>query len=72
MYDMLECLPIQPDIICLSESGIKNKPLINVELSGYNFFNVGPENNAGGVAMYVNNNLKITQKNKIPLTRLQE
>jgi len=67
MYAMLECLSIYPNIICLSESRIKNKPLINAELSGYNFFNVGSENNVGGVATYVNNNLKIYIRNKIHL-----
>ena len=35
MYDFLESLPFDPNIICLSKSQIKNAPIVNVELLGY-------------------------------------
>ena len=45
----------------------KNQPFVNINLSGYFFVNVGPVGTAGGVAMYVRNDLKITQEQNIRL-----
>ena len=42
----------------MSESRIKKQPLININLPGYTFLNFSPLKNAGGVAMYVKNDLK--------------
>ena len=67
LYDFLVCLPFTPDVLCLSESRIKKQPLVNINLSGYSFVNVDPIGNAGGVAMYVRNDLKITQEQNIHL-----
>ena len=53
-------LSFQPDVICLSESRIY-QPLENIEIDGYNFTYVKPENQAGGVAVYVSNVLKCFQ-----------
>ena len=67
LYDFLVCVPFTPDVLCLSESCIKKQPLVNINLSGYSFVNVDPVGNAGGIAMYVRNNLKITQEQNIHL-----
>ena len=67
MYDFLLCLPFTLDVLCLSESRIKKQPLVNISLSGYSFINVDPVGNAGGVAMYVRKDLKITQEQNIHL-----
>ena len=65
LYDFLLCLPFTHDVLCLSASCIKRQALIN--LSGYSFVNVDPVGNAGGVAMYVRKDLKITQEQNIHL-----
>ena len=67
LYDFLLCLTFTPDVLCLSESRIKKQPLVNINLSGYSFVNVDPVGNAGGVAMYVRKDLKITQEQNIHL-----
>ena len=45
--------------MCLSESRIKKQSLININLPGYTFLNFSPSKNAGGVAVYVKNDLKL-------------
>ena len=40
------------------ESRIKYQPQVNIELVGYNFININPESNAGGVAMYIHSRIK--------------
>ena len=57
-YDFTQSLLYTPDVVGLSESRIKKKPLINTNLPGYTFLNFSPLKNAGGVAMYVKNDLK--------------
>ena len=44
-------------MICLSETRIKKDPLINIELTNYSFAHVNSISNAGGVAIYIRNNL---------------
>ena len=46
---------------------MKKQPLLNINLTGYFFVNVDPVGNAGGVAMYVRKDLKITQEQNIHL-----
>ena len=67
LYDFLVCLLFTLDVLCLSESRIKKQLLVNINLSGYSFVNVDPVGNAGGVVMYVRNDLKITQEQNIHL-----
>ena len=43
----------------------KKQPLVNINLTGYSFVNVDPVGTAAGVAMYVRNDLKITQEQNI-------
>ena len=67
LYDFVLCLTFTSDVVCLSKSRIKKQPLVNINLSVYSFVNVDPVGNAGGVAMYVRKNLKITQEQIIHL-----
>ena len=48
-----------PKIICLSESRINQKPLINLELPNYKLVHIDSPTPAGGVAVYVSNELRI-------------
>ena len=48
-----------PKIICLSESRINQKPLINLELRNYKLERIDSPTPAGGVAAYVSNELRI-------------
>ena len=53
----MSILPIFPEIICLSESRINQQPLSNLDLRGYKLFHNDSTTRAGGVAVYVNNNI---------------
>ena len=41
--------PFTSDVICLSESPIKDQPLINIEISDFTFINTSRNGSAGGV-----------------------
>ena len=62
-FDSLEeflcLLPNMPKIICLSESRINQKPLVNLELPNYKLVHIDCPTPAGGVAVYVSNELRI-------------
>ena len=45
--ELLSELPYRPQIICLSETKIKNQPVINISLPGYIFIHANSPTNAG-------------------------
>ena len=44
------------DLVCLTETRIKNQPLANIAIPGYGFAHVNSLGSAGGVAIYISNN----------------
>ena len=56
-FEFLITWHISPDIICISESRLKHNPLTNVNLPGYTLIRTNSPTNAGGVAMYIANNI---------------
>ena len=59
MYNFLQSLDFLPDIICLSETRIKDEPLIYISITGYSFIHVNSHSIAGGVAVYISKKLKL-------------
>ena len=59
LQEFLRLLPNMPKIICLSESRINQKPLINLDLPNYKLEHIDSPTPAGGVAVYVSNELRI-------------
>ena len=57
-HDYVQSLPFILSVLCLSESRIKTQPQVNIELVGYNFINISPESNAGGVALCIHSRIK--------------
>ena len=66
LRDILLLIKSSPDIISISETKIQNKtythcrknePLSNIALDGYQFYHVPSPTNAGGVVMYISNQL---------------
>ena len=45
--------PALPDIICITETRLKNSPLVNTSISEYNFVKANNLSLASGVEMYV-------------------
>ena len=49
LYEFLTLLPLTPDIVCVSETRLKDNPLINIAIPNYNFVHADSVTNAGGV-----------------------
>ena len=55
-HHLLQLLPSLPDVICLTEIKIKNNPLANINLPGYDNLKFSPAIKiAGGAGIYVSN-----------------
>ena len=52
LYELISSLPVSPDVVCVSETRIKDDLLINISIPNYNFFHKDSPTNAGGVAIY--------------------
>ena len=59
LLEFLCLLPNMPKIICLLESRINQKLLINLGLPNYRLEHIDSATPAGGVAVYVSNELRI-------------
>ena len=60
-HELLNSLVMLPDLICLSETKLKNHPLTNVSLPGYApLITADSDTNAGGVGAYVSKNFSAT------------
>ena len=57
LYDFLVSFRLRPDVICLTETRIYNDPLDNITIPQYKFFHVDSQSSAGGVAVYVSDNI---------------
>ena len=57
LYQLICQFKYPPDIICLSETRLKDQVPINVNTNGYNFVNANSPTNAGGVGMYASSNI---------------
>ena len=62
-YNFLTSLPTAPHVISLTETNIKDKPICNISIPVYTFLHVNSLTNAGGVGVYINNNLHLKQIN---------
>ena len=58
-----------PDIIAVTEIRIKDKPILNIDITDYRFLFVKSFNNAGGVGVYICKNLNyaLAEKYNLPL-----
>ena len=53
LIDFCESLSAKPDIICLTETKLKDIPYANINIPNYNFYHSPTPTNAGGVATYI-------------------
>ena len=60
-HELLNSLAMLPDLICLSETKLKNYPLTNASIPGYApLITADSDTNAGGVGAYVSENFSAT------------
>ena len=57
LHKFLVSIRIRPDVICLTETRIKNDPVLNIMIPQYKFYHVHSQTSAGGVAVYVSDNV---------------
>ena len=63
LTEFLTHVPLRPNIISLTETKIKDKPLVNITIPGYTFLHVNSVSNAGDVGVYVSD---LLQFKKLP------
>ena len=56
LYEFIQSLQFNPQIICITETRIKNQPQINVSTPNYGFAHLNSKSNVGGVAMHIHKN----------------
>ena len=59
LYDFLVEVNFLPDVVCLTETGIKLHPLLNISLPNYTFFHTDSTFNSAGVEIYVLNKFQV-------------
>ena len=65
LVNLISQFTVLPDIVCITETRLKNNPLINISIPGYDF--VKASTFAGGVGMYVSSklNFKVIAENTL-------
>ena len=56
LFEFISSLSFTPDLVCLTETRIKNQPLANITIPGSSFAHVNSLGSAGDVAIYISNN----------------
>ena len=54
LTDLIYSIQVKPDILAISETKLNENNVVNVDITGYNFFHTDSSTNAGGAAIYVN------------------
>ena len=61
LHDILSTVKTTPDIIAISESKINDNTSANLNIPGYAFVNTNSKTQAGGVGLYLSNDLKFSR-----------
>ena len=68
LLDILSTVKTMPDIIAISESKINENTSANLNIPGYAFVNINSKTQAGGVAMYVSNDLEFSRRSDLDIS----
>ena len=66
LHDFLTTVKTMPDIIAISESKINENTSANLNIPGYAFVNINSK--AGGVALYVSNDLEFSRRSDLDIS----
>ena len=66
-YEFLCNQPCSPDDICVTETRLKTRPFLNIDISGFTFVHIDSPTTAGGVAMYISNAQQFSVLNNLQL-----
>ena len=62
LHDILCPVKTTPDIIAISESKINENTSANLNIPGYAFVNINSKTQAGGVGLYLSNDLEFSRR----------
>ena len=68
LHDILLTVETRPDIIAISETKINENSYANINLPGYNFVNTNSKSQAGGVSLYIANNVEFSRKTDLDIS----
>jgi len=62
LEDLLSTFKTVPEIIAISETKLKDDNIYNININGYSFLNTNSMSCAGGVGLYISNELKFIRR----------
>ena len=68
LHDILSSVKTTPDIIAISESKINDNTSANLNIPGYAFVNTNSKTQAGGVGLYLSNDLKFSRRSDLDIS----
>ena len=68
LHDILSTVKTTPDIIAISASKINENTSANLKIPGYAFVNTNSKTQAGGVALYLSNDLKFSRRSDLDIS----
>ena len=68
LHDILSTVKTMPDIIAITESKINENTSANLNIPGYAFVNVNSKTQAGGVGLYLSNDLKFSRRSDLDIS----
>ena len=68
LYELISEFPHPPDLVCLSETKLKNNTQVNIQIRGYQFVHVDSASNAGGVGIYISDNIEFNHASSYSIT----
>ena len=63
LLEFLTGIDTRPNIICLTETRLKQNSLVNTQIPGYKFCHVDSDINAGGVGIYIDKEIEFACEN---------
>ena len=68
VHDILSTVKTMPDIIAITESKINENTSANLNIPGYAFVNVNSKTQAGGVGLYLSNDLNFSRRSDLDIS----
>ena len=68
LYELISEFPHPPDLVCFSETKLKNNTHVNIQISGYQFVHADSAYNAGGVGIYISDNIEFNNASSYSIT----
>ena len=68
LHDILSTVKTTPDIIAISEKKINDNTSANLNIPGYAFVNTNSKTQAGGVGLYLSNDLEFSRRSDLDIS----